>query len=190
MAPIREKDYIEVLSDNIQKRFRKELIELEQEYVKRHKPFCYRCAKIDFQNKLAKAIKERQVQVESAEGGNPDIIGLEYQKIMLDDLSIYGDIKRFELLKEEEVNADKVIAGVKTPTLACIRQNFRCTVRKCGYAVEVPVRLWEKRSGKEWARFDETEIMNKADEPIKMNQKSTKPIDTKKSQPTINKPGE
>lgn len=149
---VQQKDYIDALSDNFEKRFRRELVQVQLEYVKKHKPFCYRCAKIDFLEKLNTMSRETQFTSEQDKESPSTIV---YENLLPKDVNAYGDSKRFELLKEEEVFADQLISGVKVPNLIGVRQIFRCKNRKCGHAVEVPLKLWEARTGKQWKKYED-----------------------------------
>lgn len=108
-------------------RIRKILEKHQQDATKAHIPFCYRCAKLDAQDRIDKAEKE------VARGGIVDN----------KDLSInpdpYYSMKRFELLDSAEARERTIIGTSSTMAVIGTHYNFQCRARGCGISVFVPV---------------------------------------------------
>lgn len=107
--------------------FRKELSLKEQEYTKAHKPFCRRCALIEFQDQIKKTMSEAERTVYGTT--------INDYKITIPDLEVYGKSDRF-IVKEE---TDAVIQNARTghvlPTKIGIHRDYECKIRKCGISV-------------------------------------------------------
>lgn len=128
-----KKDFKPILVDNaptITDLFKQKLAEKEKEYLNIKKPFCARCARLDFK----KLVEDRIRDVEESAGY------AEVSKIKLDipDLDVYGKEDRFEFLKESKAMepvakalTDKVTRQIQIG----VHRDYRCKVRKCGVSI-------------------------------------------------------
>jgi len=124
--------------------FREKLIDKQQTYVKSHRPFCARCAKIEFTDLIDTKMLEIQRKAGSA---NLDDIKID---IDFGDLDRYADFKRFRLhdkRAEQEINESKLVDGIRTTYMRGYFVNFLCKVRNCGISVEMSLseyEIWKK----------------------------------------------
>jgi len=117
--------------------FNKKIAEVSQEFVKAHRPFDERCARLDFMDKLEKVQKEserkfgyvREKDVEELDFGN---------------FEEYGDIDRFELVEDAEDMQDKVIEGVRTQVVIGHTLKWRCKLRGHYVSVFMPMKDYEE----------------------------------------------
>jgi len=125
-------DFIEVGTVTPIMTFSSKLAEVEQKFVKAHKPFDSQCARLDFRDKLESA------ETESLR--RHGFVKVEEIKIDAEDLEKYGDADRFELISEEDTYGDKLSDdGRKTQGLIGYTLNYRCKQRGHGIAVFVPL---------------------------------------------------
>jgi len=118
--------------------FRKKLIEEEQKYVKKFQPFCFRCAKIDFEDKVEKKIKEMERKLGYIDWGNKELTRIDI------DFKNYGP-QRFEQIDIKEVREDKLLDGIRQPgILTGYNIIYRCKVRGCGRTVNIPKEKYDK----------------------------------------------
>lgn len=118
--------------ETIRKKFKELIVEEESKNTRQHKPFCYRCAKIDFEQKLIRA-KEEQLLKQ----GYIDMGEIDFE---LPDLEQYKDLNRFNLIKKTPIRGNKVVDGIKVPYLVGHYFEYKCKTRGCGNSVEVPIR--------------------------------------------------
>ena len=100
--------------------FRQLNVQEEQKHVKKHEPYCFRCAKFDFEDMIDKTQKN------VSRGGLVDESDL---KINLDkiDLKKYSDIKRFTLLAESDaVDSVLIIGGHRKTSKIGINMSYQC----------------------------------------------------------------
>lgn len=114
----------------IQERFRFQLEAKAAEYIARKKPFCARCAKIDFQKGFDEAVEESKLMAGFADFGKIKVPTL--------NLDTYGKDERFELIKDQKAN--EPITAVAGGTLQRqmqigVHRDYRCKVRKCGLSI-------------------------------------------------------
>lgn len=126
-----KRDFKPILSkdEDIFDKFRRTLEETEKEYHSNHKPFCSRCAKIEFKELINKKIKGFEETV----GYETDISKF---KISIPDLKPYGEESRFELVKESK--AMEPISGTGTLVRQIqigIHRDYKCKVRNCGISL-------------------------------------------------------
>ena len=137
-----KKDFIEVTGrkGNIDKVYA-QIAEKQLEATKAHKPYCARCARLEFEDTMARAGTEAA-----------RLNTKEYEKkaatIPVPDLEIYSKISRFELVSTEDVMEAKLIDGMRQPFKTGIWENFRCKNRGCGISVFVPLSDLELRNKK------------------------------------------
>jgi hypothetical protein len=80
------------------------LVEKEQEFVRKHKPYSYRCAKADFEAEQERIFKTKGRSVADR---------IENVKINNFDFDQYGEDKRFKLIKTEPAMETKLMDGIK-----------------------------------------------------------------------------
>jgi len=112
--------------------FSKKVAEIEQKFVKLHKPFDSQCARLDFRDKLELAEKESERKY--------GFVKVDEIKVEIGDLEKYGDADRFDLIDEEDTYGDKLSDdGKKTQGLIGYTLNYRCKQRGHGISVFVPL---------------------------------------------------
>jgi len=131
-----KKDFKDLLEERptVIDKFKSQLQSKEKEYNLKRKPFCARCARIDFQDSVNAKVSEmeRHANFETE---------LSKFKITIPDLEQYGKDDRFKLIKDipamEPVN--KVESGqVARQTQIGVHRDFKCKVRGCGISVFIP----------------------------------------------------
>ena len=136
---LKDDGYVDVgfKTKNERQKIRKKIIAKEQEFVKKHKPYCFRCAYADLQEKQEQLFKR-------GKGGKAKFE--EDVKVDL-DLESYGKISRFKLLSESPVREHKLIDGIKTFIETALLKRFRCKERGCSIKVQTDL-LEEKNANK------------------------------------------
>lgn len=124
-----------------QKFFAGELAKVEQKFVKEHRPFDAQCAKIDFKDKLDRAILESERSygyVREEDATNVDIKGLE----------LYGKEDRFEIeVVDEEVEMQN-INGIRSSVKVGFTVKYKCKNRGHGCSVFMPTDVYNERFNK------------------------------------------
>ena len=129
-----KKDFKLILSneEDIFEKFRKKVQETEKQYFSDNKPFCSRCARIEFKESVSKKIK-----------GFEETIGYENDiskfKISMPELAPYGEADRFDFIKESKA-MEPVPAGtgtLKRQIQIGVHKDYRCKVRNCGISLFV-----------------------------------------------------
>jgi len=133
-------DYKTLGGTSPKERFLRELSKIGQEFVKKHLPFDEQCAKMDFDDRLERVEKESQRR--------HGFVRQSDLNIDLGDLKKYGDIKRFELLEDDEVLEFQNINNTKTAVVTGHNMKYKCTERNHGCTVVVPLELWQEKFGK------------------------------------------
>lgn len=128
------KDFIDIRSaGTMYKTFKTKLEAVEQDFLHKHKkPFCFRCAKLDFEDLLETAKKELGRLQGDARAKK------QVQLVNTKDWTVYGRADRFALLGESPA-MDRVRVGEKTE----VRQvgtykNYECRERGCGVSILIP----------------------------------------------------
>lgn len=103
-----------------------------QEYVKSHKPFCGRCARLDLKDNIDEYTQRKLRMREEIKGEDIKKIVDEHIK----SLDVYGDPARFIKLTERE--AIHQFPGDKRQTLVGINIDYKCKIKGCGISVLVP----------------------------------------------------
>ncbi len=135
--------------------FRKKNTEMQAKYTREHKPYCFRCANLDFDDSI-----ERQKQESIRSHG---FINWKEISIEIPDLDKYGNINRFQFLKKSPIRQEKIIDGVRVPIVSAYWHEFTCKTRNCGHSVEVPL----KDEALEQEKKIESEEVKK---PVKKNE--------------------
>jgi len=118
--------------------FIKKLTLKQQEYTKESKPFCYICAKQDWEDQA------RMKQLEFMRYGQHD--GETKLQIDIGDLDNYGIPENFELLDDPKPKDETVIInGTKVPQRAYMRYEYRCIKRRHGMTVDMPWYLYQEK---------------------------------------------
>jgi len=119
--------------------FRKKNIAKEQEYTEKHEPYCFRCAKVDFEKAVSDTMREKQLNT------NEDL-EIDTDKFYKVDLEKYGDIKRFKLIRTQPVKEDKLMDGIRNSVLTGYSISYQCVERGCNICVFVPLDVYEERN--------------------------------------------
>jgi hypothetical protein len=136
-----KKDFIPIGRKTVKEEFRKRLIQEEQKYTKAHKPFCARCARLDFQDKVERTVKE-------IERLNEPVEDTKIKHLIPKDFNEYGDKDRFEEVDKSDVMENKLIDGVRVPYKVGFFYKYKCKKRKCGLSVFVPIEKEQSKSEK------------------------------------------
>lgn len=118
--------------------FRKKNVAKEGEYTKNHKPYCFRCAKVDFEVSVSEAIREKRLNTDEDKE-------IDVDKIYKVNLDKYGNEDRFELVRTKPINEDKLIDGIRNSVLTGYALNYVCKERGCKNSVFVPLKTYEER---------------------------------------------
>ena len=134
-----ENDFIDLESTNFKKKIKKQMVEKEQEYVKQHKPYCFKAAKVYVDNLVADRLRRAQ-----------DVAGefsLEQLKLHKLDLDQFGDLKRFKHLGDVKVEEQVTVGLSKQTVLTGMSQRY--IWKDGGYAVDVfvPLDVYNERTG-------------------------------------------
>jgi len=113
--------------------FREKSIEKEQDCTMRHKPYCARCAKLDFEDKVSNTMKEL-VRNNSGKALTKEDI----DKLYKVDLNTYADLDRFKIIRTVPVKADKLLDGIRTSVLVGKNIDYKCKIRGCNITVFIP----------------------------------------------------
>jgi len=132
----------EVKQQTINRIFERKLTKVDQEYTKNMKPFCAKCARLDFKDQLKKHKDElfRKVRTHFSEEEKNTGYG-DLEKIDIDiNLDEYGDPKRFKVIREEiasePITVSDLAAGkIQRLVKIGIHRDFRCKIRGCGRSV-------------------------------------------------------
>ena len=133
--PIGEKDYTH--------KFAREVANEQQKFVKVFKPYCARCARLDFEDKSREAqdeLKRKMGHVDMQDKSFANLFPFDYEK--------YGDESRFKVITETEVMENKLIDGVRVPYKTGYNVDYVCKNRGCGITVFVPIYVHEERKRK------------------------------------------
>ena len=131
-----------VQKNSIQAIFKRKIEQVENEYLQqKKKPFCSRCAKMDFQDKLdshqqelSRKVRDQMRSLEKKEGyANTEKMDFDM------DLSKYGDPDRFETGKDREameprpgvMKEGQIVRQEKTG----VHRDYRCKIRGCGISM-------------------------------------------------------
>ena len=138
--------------------FREKLEQTEKTYLSRYKPFCARCARIDFKDEVDNKVKE----FERSTG----YVDFSKFKIRMPNLDKYGDPKRFDLVRETDAmepisKADFQKGEVQRLIKIGVHREYKCKERGCGLSIFVPNNVLEKEKERE------KEQKNKSSNPKK-----------------------
>lgn len=135
-----QNDFIDVKKrkQSISERLRKELIKYDQECTKKRIPFCYRCAKIAYEDKIQEIIREAL-----RKSGDVKQEDLKLPRI---DLKQFTGVKNFEELNSNE--AWEKVKGTGEEKHTGYQIDYKCKIRGCGRSVFVPKEEYEKQNNK------------------------------------------
>mgnify|MGYP001605832495 FL=1 len=131
------RNYIPVGMQTLEKKYKQLRVGKEQEFTKAHKPYCARCADLDFKDLWEEKRKEIQRKV-----GKEFVVDT---KIIFSypDLDKYGTESRFELKNKSPIIRDIIVDGMRVPKLVGHYFEYICKERGCGRAVEVPLEQFD-----------------------------------------------
>ena len=137
-----KKDFIDLQygKKDFKHKFIQRLREMDQEYTKSFKPFCYICAKIDFEDEIKRVQQEVERKTGKSEIREEDEI-----KIEIGDLNKYGNELYFTLLGTQARDAVTIIEGIKMPKRDCMRFEYVCKKRRHGRSVDMPWYAYEEK---------------------------------------------
>ena len=130
-----KKDFIPLTEkkENKFEEFKRMLNIEQQKYTKLRKPFCFRCARLDFKEQLDEQIK----QLERKKG----YVDLREIKVTFPDLKQYSDPDRFEFIKESDAMEplSRIQAGtVQRQIKIGVHKDYKCKIGNCGISIFIP----------------------------------------------------
>lgn len=128
------RNYIPIGFVTVEKRFKKELQKIEQEYTKERKPYDSFCALLDFQDSWEQYKKELQRKIGVLGATQEEQVPFNFP-----NLEKYGDPKRFTLKSKSPIMRDVIVDGVKVPKLIGHYYEYVSKVRGNGISVEIPL---------------------------------------------------
>lgn len=132
-----------------QEKFLQNLRKKQKEYTGKFQPFCFICAKTDFQDKVNSISLELERTQENFDDEE------QLKQVNFEDVDNYADIKSFNLLETKPVDEQVIIEGVRMPRRAYMRHEYKCIKRSHGLTVDMPWYAWvekqknNEKSGKE-----------------------------------------
>ena len=140
-----KKDYIEIGSRNFRDEFRMKAVQKEQEHVKKFKPYCFKCAMMDFNIKVDNYIRKLKNVAE----GSATVENTERLKMKPVDLDKYGEKSYFNMDEPIEVRETQVLDGIKQPNvLINYKVKFTCKNRGHPRTIFFPLDVYKERFGK------------------------------------------
>jgi len=136
---------VEIGEETYNKEFKKRLVVEEQKCVKKHVPFCARCAKFDFSENVETLIRESRKRGQTLTIRDVGIVDQ-----VAKNFDEYSKPSRFKLLDEAEVVEFTIVGNVRVPTVTGMNLNYVCNV--CGgekvgrITVFVPKKEYEERN--------------------------------------------
>lgn len=124
-----KKDFKTIMNppETIEDRFKKELQKVEYQFQKNKKPFCARCARMDFKEQIQGKLKKMSDNVDYETDINKF-------KIELPDFTVYGEESRFKEIGQKELfNPANAAKGDKAHMEYAT--DYKCTVRGCGLSI-------------------------------------------------------
>ncbi len=91
-----KKDFVEI-RQHVRLPFEKKLAVKRLEFTKAHKPFCARCAQLDYKDKVEEVKRELERSNGIAQSDDEKIMKIDF------DIDEYGKASRFELLEVSEI---------------------------------------------------------------------------------------
>ena len=129
------KNFTPVGFETLEKKFRKQRIDIEQEYVKNHEPYCARCASLDFTDTW----EDKKKEISRAMSGGQNQGDQTKITFNFPDLKKYGEKDRFTLKSKSPIIRDVIVDGVNVPKLMGHYHEYVCNKRGCGHSVQVPL---------------------------------------------------
>lgn len=127
-SDVEKQDFTELGSTDIYNLFLKEMTKVMTKYHRKYKPYDEYSAKVDFNINLKRYEQELQNLVDN--DNRP--------KIDFGDLHQYADTSRFLFIKRIEVKEDKLLDGIRQPTVIGYRYYFKSKIRGNKYSILVP----------------------------------------------------
>jgi len=136
-------DFIDIMNLNtLERKFKKALNAEEQKHVKKHLPYCFRGALLDFGDEWETHKKNR------ARGIGQRMRQTEFLEKWIKRLPEYGDPTLFELRSDREVVENKLIDGLRTPVVVGHNLEFYSKDYDYRNTVFVPIDEYRKRKAK------------------------------------------
>ena len=123
--------------------FEEQITIKEQDAIKFHKPFCARCARLEYKDKIKSIVQELERANGFADPNDKKITAITI------DLEQYGKADRFTLLATSPITENKLIDGVRIPYTTGHFMKYQCRKRGCGVSVEVPLDYYNEHFNKD-----------------------------------------
>ena len=127
----------------LQQVFLKKLGDIDKEFTETFKPFCYICAKLDFEDKV------QSLGLEMTRTNDEDVAERLTGDLDVDDFiktsrKIYGNLDSFKLLSKKTVKEMVVVQGIKERRFSAMEFNYRCIKRDHGRTIQMPWYVYRK----------------------------------------------
>jgi len=134
-----KRDFRNIEGKDYRKEFEAKLNDFEQQCMRKYIPFCSRCARYEYLDKIDSIVKEQE-----RSQGFVDYSSDAFKNITV-DFNKYCDASRFNLLVSAEVYEGKMVDGQKVSVHTGFNEDFKCNVRGCGITVNVPLSVANER---------------------------------------------
>lgn len=124
----------------LRQKFNQKLEKIDKDCTKEHRPFCFPCALLDYEdeiNEIQKEIRRKQGNINPNEDE-------ELMKVDIGELNKYAAKDYFNLLKSEPIDEIQMINGTKVPVRSYMRFEFKCKRRNHSRTVDMPWYFYEK----------------------------------------------
>jgi len=111
-------------------KFMHQLREEQVRYTEKHQPFCFRCAKIDYEKQQEDLFKEKGKR---SGGDRPENVPVHL------NLTDYAKQARFTIKKQRDIKEMIVMDGRRVPVTTKKYMEYVCNERGCGHSIEVDI---------------------------------------------------
>jgi len=122
--------------------FEEQIATKEQEVIGTHTPFCVRCARLEYNDKIKSVMQELERAQGFADPNDKRVTEIDI------NLEQYGKSDRFTLLATSPITENKLIDGVRIPYTTGYMMKYQCKKRGCGISVEVPLDYYNEHYNK------------------------------------------
>ena len=139
-----KQNYVDIMKPAFDIKFVQILRKKEYEYAKKLEPFCRRCARVDFDDSIARL--KLDIARQRGQKGQEKI----ESEIDIGNLDKYAKKERFELIMESEAFEQIYIGpGRREPKLTGYNVEYKCNVRGCNLTINMPLDKYEEWKNKQ-----------------------------------------
>jgi len=129
-------------------KFLKELATVEMKHIRKFMPFDSQCAKADFNEQLEQLERESERRTGFI---SPKFIN---ENVKMPDLEEYGNLTRFEIVKEDIDMEMQNINGLRSSIRTGVTVAYKCIKRGHGCSVSIPNDVYDERFGEKKVKED------------------------------------